>query len=93
MKKKTKNIRNKELFVGSLFSKKVDFADNTKSQHQILNCNCYFKSPVKTGLANCPIKKANLKKKAKMLVYSMKNVLRDVKNKTVAYINSSFKKV
>ena len=90
---KQKKFRNKESFAGSLFRKKrILLSDNTKSQHQILNCNSYFKSPVKIELASCPIRKANLKKKKKMQVYSMKNILHEVINKTLAYINSLFKK-
>ena len=42
-----------------------------KKIHHILNCNSYFRSPVKMKLANCPIKKANSKKKK---VYLMKNI-------------------
>ena len=63
---KQKKFRNKESFARSLFSKKrILLSDNTKSQHQILNCNSYFKSPVKIELASCPIRKANLKKRKK----------------------------
>ena len=64
-----------------------------KSVHQILNCNSYFERPVEIELANCPIKKGKFKgKETKMRVYSMKNILHDVTDKTLAYINNFFKK-
>ena len=68
-------------------------SDNTKSQHQILNCSSYFERPVEIELANCPVKKRKFNgKETKIQVYSMKNILHDVTNKTSAYINFFLKK-
>ena len=94
LKSKTNSEIKSHLLEVFSVKKQILLSDNTKLQHQILNCNSYFKSPVKIELADCPIKKANLKKKkTNMHVYLMKNIIHEITNKTLAYVNSFFKKV